>query len=168
MLTVCLPMAWALRMRVNISAMGSVMLMGYSCCLASISSKNSNVGTGDGDIASCSLFPLLKSRSSFSASPGSLAQARHVAAHGRLAQFAAAETELHIDRARAAGHRAAGTQARSAGVARQLLQLGRRGHLVLVACVGAGDDLLEIGALAGVLLDQLRPLQVVVHHGFLG
>src|SRR5690348_13921802 len=27
MLTVCLPMAWALRMRVNMSAMGSVMLM---------------------------------------------------------------------------------------------------------------------------------------------
>src|SRR6185437_13959276 len=102
------------------------------------------------------------------ASPTRLAQPRHVAAHGGFAQLAAGEAELRVHGARTAGQRAAGAQARRAGVARQLLQLGRGGHLVVVARIGAGDDLLQVDALAAMPLDQLGALQVAVHHGFLG
>src|SRR3546814_2628709 len=40
--------------------------------------------------------------------PGGLAQARHVAAHGGFAQLVAAQTELAVHGARAAGQGAAG------------------------------------------------------------
>ena len=43
--------------------------------------------------------------------PTCLAQSRHVAAHGRFAQLAAGQAELHVHGARTAGQRAAGAQA---------------------------------------------------------
>src|SRR6185437_2086209 len=114
------------------------------------------------------LTHLQSAKQTTNASPRGLAQARHVTAHGRFAQLAAGQTELRIYRARTTGQRAAGTQARRAGITRQLLQLGRGGHFLVVARIGVGDDLLQIDALAAVLLDQLGTLQVAIHHGFLG
>src|SRR5690348_561052 len=72
--------------------------------------------------------------------PAGLAQARHVAAHGRFAQLVAAEGKLAVDAARTAGQLAAVALARGTGVARQLLQLGLRGHLLLIRGFRAEHD----------------------------
>src|SRR5690606_2301592 len=129
-----LPTAAALRMRTSMSAMGSVMLM----------------------IGFLHRYPK--------GLPGRLAHARHIAAHGRLAQLVAAQAELRVDGARAPGHRAAGGLAGRGRVARQLLQLDHRIHLLVVAGRLAGDDLLELLALAGVLGRQLLALGLAVDH----
>src|SRR4029079_19520029 len=99
--------------------------------------------------------------------PAGLAQARHVAAHRRLAQLVTGETELAVHAARAAGQLAAIALARRARVARKLLQLRRGGELVLVRGRRARDDLLELNALAAVTLDELRALDLAVDHGTL-
>src|SRR5690606_19833343 len=65
----------------------------------------------------------------------------------------------------AAAQCAAGGLPRRRRVARQLLQPGRRLDLLLVARRRAGDDLLELGALGGVLLHQLGALGLAVDHG---
>src|SRR6185312_1556688 len=93
-----------------------------------------------------------------------LAQAGHVATHGGFAQLVAAEVELGVHGARTAGQRATGALAGRAGVARQLLQLALRFHLLLVGGGGAQHDRLQFGALGGVLLDELGPLDVAVDH----
>src|SRR5487761_2513608 len=100
MRTAGLPVAWALRMRVNISAMGSVMLMIRFLAYASISAEL----------------------------PAGLAQTRHVTAHRRFTQLVASETELPVHPMRAAGDGAARGLAGRAGVARQSLQLRLRLH----------------------------------------
>src|SRR6185503_15230374 len=96
--------------------------------------------------------------------PTGLAQAGHVATHGGFAQLVAAEVELGVHGARTAGQRATGALAGRAGVARQLLQLALRFHLLLVGGGGAQHDRLQFGALGGVLLDELGPLDVAVDH----
>src|SRR5690554_1463149 len=96
--------------------------------------------------------------------PGGLAQARHVAAHGRLAQLVPAQAELLVHGARAPGQGAAGGLAGRRGVARQLLQPGRGLHLLVVAGRFAGDDLLQLLALGGMLGRQLRALGLAVDH----
>src|SRR5690606_5241999 len=97
--------------------------------------------------------------------PAGLAQARHVTAHGGLAQHVPAQPELRVDRARAAGQGAAGGLPGRRGVARQLLEPGRGLELFLVARRLAGDDLLQLLALGGVLLHQLGALGLAVDHG---
>src|SRR5690606_5768770 len=100
--------------------------------------------------------------------PAGLAQAGPVAAHGRFAQLVAAQAELAVHAARAAGHGAAVALAAGRGVARQLLQLHRGFHLLLVAGVVAADDLLQRLALGRVLVRQLLALGLAVDHGGLG
>src|SRR5690606_16690173 len=97
--------------------------------------------------------------------PARLAQPRHVAAHGGLAQHVAAEAELRVHATRTAAQRAARGLARRRGVTRQLLQPGHRLELLLVTRRLAGDDLLELDALDGVLLHQLCALGLTVDHG---
>src|SRR3546814_10446189 len=75
--------------------------------------------------------------------PGGLAQARHVSAHGGFAQLVAAQAELGVHGARAAGQGAAGGLARGRGVARQLLPLDHSLHLLVVAGRRLADDLLQ-------------------------
>ena len=53
------------------------------------------------------------------------------------------------------------------GIARQLLQLGRGRHLLLVGRILAGDDLLQRFALGTVLLGKLGALDLAVDHGSL-
>src|SRR5487761_2580343 len=136
MRTAGLPVAWALRMRVNISAMGSVMLMIQFLACASISAEL----------------------------PAGLAQARHVAAHGRFAQLVATEAEFSVDTVRAAGNGAARGLAAGAGVARQLLQFRLGLHLLVIRGFGVQHDRLELGTLAGVPLGDLGPLDLAVDH----
>src|SRR5512134_2986193 len=90
-------------------------------------------------------------------SPARLAQARHVAAHRRLAQLDAPEAELAVVAARAPGDRAAAALARRARVARQLLQRLDRGHAVLLRALRVADLLLELRAFGRVLLHHLGP-----------
>src|SRR5688500_19278500 len=91
----------------------------------------------------------------FGSSPARLAQARHVAAHRRLAQLHAAEAELAVVAARAARDRAAAAGAARARVARQLLQRLDRRHAVLLRGLRVADLLLDRRALRGVLLHRL-------------
>src|SRR5690606_7235450 len=109
--------------------------------------------------------PSASPRSGWFLLPAGLAQAGHVAAHGGLAQHVAAEAELGVHRARPPGQGATRGLAGRRRVARQLLQLGRGVDLLFVARRLAGDDLLELGALAGVLLHQLCALGLAVDHG---
>src|SRR5690606_38187842 len=132
--TAGLPTAAALRMRTSMSAMGSVMLM----------------------IGFLHRYPK--------GLPGRLAQSGHVATHGGLTQLVAAQAELLVHGARAAGQGAAGGLAGRRGVARQLLQLRHGFHLLVVAGRFAGDDLLELFALGGVLCSQLLALDLAVDH----
>src|SRR3569623_994718 len=74
--------------------------------------------------------------------PAGLAQARNVATHRRNAQLVAAQAELAVDAARTAGNGATVALARRRGIARQLLQLHRRFHLLLEAGRLAADGLL--------------------------
>src|SRR3546814_13238916 len=73
--------------------------------------------------------------------PGGLAQARHVSAHGGFAQLVAAQAELGVHGARAAGPGAAGGLSRGRGVARPLLQLDHRLPPPLVPRRRVPDDL---------------------------
>src|SRR5437868_6884516 len=72
--------------------------------------------------------------------PARLAQARDVAAHGGFAQLVAGQAELAVHAARTAGQDAAVALAGFGGIARQLLQLDRGVHLLLVARRLAADD----------------------------
>src|SRR5688572_27415565 len=96
--SVC-PTIWALRMRISMSAIGSLMLI---------------------DLSLPSSLP-----SSLPASlPACLDHAGHLALQGEVAQLVAAEAELAVHAARPAGQCAAVAQSHRRGVARQLLQLG--------------------------------------------
>src|SRR5690606_395600 len=128
-------------MRTSMSAMGSVMLMGipYECtdirfrenlfwlCPGAVRGDR----TGPAWRASRQLYTSRAPRGATGPAPvpgrlpAGLAQARHVAAHGGLAQHVAAEAELRVDRARTPGQGAAGGLAGGRRVARQLLQPGR-------------------------------------------
>src|SRR5690606_36029223 len=133
--TAGLPTAAAFLMRVSMSAMGSVMLIDCYLLSAPIS-VDTGLGIRDSDsqervrFARESRIPNPGFRL-----PGRLAQAGNVAAHGRLAQLVAAQAELRVHGARAAGQGAAGGLAGGRGVTRQLLQLDRRFHLLVVARV---------------------------------
>src|SRR5690606_29653542 len=96
--------------------------------------------------------------------PGSLAKAGDVATHGGFAQLVAAKAELAVHATRAAGQRATVALAAGRRIARQLLQLHRSDHLLLVRGGGAGDDRLQGFALGTVLLDQLGALDFAVDH----
>src|SRR5260221_1349007 len=141
--TVALAMAWALRMRVNMSAMGSVMLI---------------------DSFPQHRYPEWISVNSCVCLPTGLAQTRHVAAHRRFAQLVAAERELAIHAARAAGQFASIALTGRTRVARQFLQLGLRRRFFLVRGFRAEHDRLQLRALRRVLLHRLRALLFAHDH----
>src|SRR6185369_4019615 len=105
--------------------------------------------------------------------PAGLDHAGDFAPHRDLAQFVAAEAELAVDAARAAGQLAAVAQPGRAGVARQLLQLVPRIETHVLGQLEVVDDRNKLGALFGVLLHHLAALQIAVDdsrfsHGVLG
>src|SRR5690606_8530176 len=181
--TVGLPTAAAFLMRTSMSAMGSVMLMkGSLSAPISAFAKSGLSREGPGPLKRCrqagqawnhSRKPARVGPASVSVAagaalpflPAGLAQARHVATHGGFAQHVAAQAELAVHAARAARQFAAVALAARRGVTRKLGELGHRLHLLLVGGALGGDDLLQLVALAGVLLGQLRALRVTVDHG---
>src|SRR5436190_5148427 len=163
MATIGLPTASAFLMRTSMSAMGSVMLIEYFLCkhrYPQYVCEKRSARDAPG------VWP--RRGAAGDGLPARLAQARHVAAHGRFAQLVPAQAELGVHAARAAGQLAAVAHAARRGIARQLLQLLGGGDLVLVRGGGAGDDLLQLGALAGMPLHKLLALDVAVDHGGLG
>src|SRR5690606_10234259 len=141
--TVGLPTAAAFLMRTSMSAMGSVMLI-WIHLVSSTDIRAMRIrGVG---------------------LPAGLAQAGDVAAHGGLAQHVAVEAELAVYAARAPGQGTAAALAALGRVARQLLQLHRVVHLLLVAGRLAADDGLQRDAHGGVLLLHLLALGLADHH----
>src|SRR5438067_7381029 len=112
-------------MRVSMSAMGSVMLIGSSSC------------------------------SSSSCLPARLDDARYLAAHGIFAKLVAAQSELAEHATRPSGERAAIAKPRRIRVARQLLQLQARGEANFVRHFGILDDRNQRLAPLRVLRDEL-------------
>src|SRR4029434_3024365 len=144
--TVRLPVACALRMRVNMSAMGSVMLISF---------------------LPQHRYPGIAARCDDSEKfglPTGLAQARNVAAHGCFAQLVTAETEFAVHASRRTGQRATLPLPCGARVARKLLQLDDRSGLFFVRGGRAGDDLLQLHALGTIPLDELGALDLAVDH----
>src|SRR5688572_3976577 len=100
--------------------------------------------------------------------PAGLPDARNLAAHRRLAQLRARQTELAIVAVRPPRQRAAVAQPDRIRVARQRLQFLLRLELVLIGRPGVPNELLELGAPFGVTLDSLLAVALTHQHGFLG
>src|ERR1700682_2043978 len=135
----------ALRMRVSMSAIGSVMLM-------------------------CSPQPRLRSVVSWlivapgkrRSLPAGLDHAGNLAAHRDFAQLVAPQPELAVDAARASSQPAAVAKPRRARVPRQLLQLVPGRQTVLVGEPHIADRRLQLSALLGVLFHRHAAFQIAV------
>src|SRR5688572_33199112 len=100
--------------------------------------------------------------------PARLDDAGHFALERQVAQLVAAQSELAVDPARAPGQRTTVAQPDRRGVARQLLQLGARGFLVLVRDARIVDQLQQSGTLRLELLDGAAALLVTELESELG
>src|SRR6266568_1978695 len=121
--TVAFSASCALRIRVSMSAIGSVMLM-YSPQPHSLSWVNQSI-----------------------ALPACLDDAGDLSAHGDLAKLVAPQPEFAVHASRTAGQLAAIAQSRRAGVARKLLQLVPRSKPSLLGKPGVVDGPNQLGAL---------------------
>src|SRR5688572_23458754 len=130
--SVC-PTIWALRMRISMSATGSLMLI--------------RISPYPGSLALTHL-------------PAGLDHAGHLALEREVAQLVASEAELAVHAARPAGERTAVAQAHRRRVARQLLQLDARFVLRLVGSARILQHLQQQGAFRLELLDCLASLLV--------
>src|SRR5690242_12673357 len=133
--TVAFSVICALRMRVSMSAMGSVMFI-YTFPQFPVSREGPPRPT-------CPLGGQRARRSLRAwgpSSPAGLDDAGNFAAHRELAQLVAAEAELAIHAARPAGERAAVADARRVGVARELLDRKARLEPRVVRGLGVLED----------------------------
>src|SRR3569832_1062291 len=133
----------ALRMRVSMSAMGSVILIIHAYLLVPV-------------IVRADVWRLRL--------PARLDKTRHITAHSRLAQLVASETELAIHTVGAAAHAAAAALAGRARVARQRLELAAQRLARVRRLIRFAELLFELGALGGIFLRSACPLDFALYH----
>src|SRR3954453_7450541 len=117
-------------MRVSMSAIGSVMLMGHLT------------------------LTCFAPRSSATCLPARLDHTRDLATHCVLTQLVASEAELAEHAARTSRQAAAVAQPYRTCIARKLLQLEPGGHAVFVRVLGVADGSHQLGTLLRELLHR--------------